>query len=129
MNGKQSIQNQIGNGKMDITRGDIFLINFEPVKGAEQGRIRPAVVIQNNMMNKYSPLTIVAPITKKTYNKEYTTNVEISKKESNLRLDSTILLNQIRTIDKRRIIKKLSSLNDILMRKVDLAIKYSLSLN
>jgi|TARA_B100002003_G_C13913489_1_gene444473 mRNA interferase MazF len=114
---------------MDITRGDIFLINFEPVKGAEQGRIRPAVVIQNNMMNKYSPLTIVAPITKKTYNKEYTTNVEISKKESNLRLDSTILLNQIRTIDKRRIIKKLSSLNDILMRKVDLAIKYSLSLN
>jgi len=129
VNGKQSIQNQIGNGKMDITRGDIFLINFEPVKGAEQGRIRPAVVIQNNMMNKYSPLTIVAPITKKTYNKEYTTNVEISKKESNLRLDSTILLNQIRTIDKRRIIKKLSSLNDILMRKVDLAIKYSLSLN
>lgn len=113
---------------MKIERGDIFLVNFEPVKGAEQGRVRPAIIIQNNIINLYNPLTIVAPITSKKYSKEFPTNVEITKEESGLRVDSTILLNQIRTIDKRRIIKKLSSLNEFIMRKVDLAIKISLDL-
>ncbi len=114
---------------MEIKRGDILLINFEPVKGSEQGRIRPAVVIQNDILNKFSPLTIVAPITSKIYEKEYPTNVFIKKEESKLNNDSTILLNQIRTIDKRRIAKRLGSLSIFLMNKVDLAIKICLSLN
>ncbi|GBE20629.1 mRNA interferase EndoA [archaeon BMS3Abin17] len=111
-----------------ILRGDIFLVNFEPVKGVEQGKIRPALIIQNNISNKFSPLTIVAPITSKVYEKEYPTNVILSKSDSNLEKDSVVLLNQIRTIDKRRIIKKLSHLDNLIMNKVDLAIKISLGL-
>ena len=112
--------------KKEIKRGDIFLINFEPVRGSEQGRVRPAVVIQNNVLNKFSPLTIVAPITSKIYSKEYPTNVFIKKKDSGLKKDSTILLNQIRAIDKRRIVKKICSLDLFSMNKIDLAIKICL---
>lgn len=114
---------------MEIKRGDILLVNFEPVRGSEQGRIRPAIVIQNNILNKFSPLTIVAPITSKVYDKEYPTNVFIKKEESALGNNSTILLNQIRTIDKRRIIKRLGSLDIFLMNKLDLAIKICLALD
>jgi mRNA interferase MazF len=113
---------------MEIKRGDILLVNFEPVRGSEQGRVRPAIVIQNNILNKFSPLTIVAPITSKIYEKEYPTNVFIKKEEAVLNNDSTVLLNQIRTIDKRRIIKRLGSLNIFLMNKVDFAIKICLEL-
>ena len=114
--------------KMEIKRGDILLVNFEPVKGSEQGRIRPAIVVQNNILNKFSPLTIVAPVTSKIYDKEYPTNVFIKKEDSELNNDSTVLLNQIRTIDKKRIIKKIGFLDSLLMKKVDLAIKICLSL-
>lgn len=114
---------------MEIKRGDILLVNFEPVKGSEQGRIRPAIVIQNDILNKFSPLTIVAPVTSKVYDKEYPTNVFANKEDSELNNDSTILLNQIRTIDKRRILKKLGSLDIFLMNKVDLAIKICLALD
>lgn len=113
---------------LEIKRGDILLVNLEPVKGSEQGRIRPTLVIQNDILNKYSPLTIIAPITSKIYEKEYPTNVFIKKEETKLNKDSTILLNQIRAIDKRRIIKKLASLSQFLMRKVDMAIKVSLEI-
>ena len=111
-----------------VLRGEILLVNFEPIVGSEQGRIRPALVIQNDIFNKISPLTIVAPITSRIYSKEFPTNVFLSKEDSKLKNDSTILLNQIRTIDKKRIVRKLSSLNGHLMRKVDLAIEVSLGL-
>ena len=114
---------------MEIKRGDIFLVNLEPVIGSEQGRIRPVVVIQNDISNIYSPITIIAPITSKKYEKEYPTNVFLCKKDSGFKTDSTILLNQIRAIDKKRIIKKLGSLDEDLMNKVNLAIKVSLELN
>jgi len=112
-----------------ISRGEIFLINFEPSFGSEQGRVRPALIIQNDILNKYSPLTIVAPITSKVYNKEYPTNVLISKEDSKLDKDSTILLNQIRAVDKRRIIKKIGLLDPYSMNQVDKAIKVSLGLD
>ena len=111
-----------------IIRGEIVVANLEPVKGSEQGGIRPVVVIQNDTLNKYSPTTIIAPITSKIYTKEYPTNVLIKKEDSKLNNDSTILLNQVRTIDKRRILKKLCSLNIYTMKKVDLALKVSLDL-
>ena len=111
-----------------IKKGDILLINFEPVKGSKQGRVRPALVVQNDILNRFSPITIVAPITSRIYSKEYPTNVEITKFESRLNVDSTILTNQIRAVDKSRIIKKISSLNSSSMKKVDLAIKISLDL-
>ena len=112
-----------------MKRGEIFLADLEPVKGSEQGGIRPVLIVQNNISNTYSPVTIIAAITSRIFDKEYPTNVFISKKDSNLDKDSTILLNQIRTIDKSRIIKRISSLDFYLMGKVDLAIKVSLGLN
>lgn len=112
-----------------IKRGDIVLVNLDPVIGSEQGKIRPAVVIQNNIGNEYSPTTIIAPITSKTFNKEFPTNVELFSKDSGLDNDSTVLLNQIRTIDKARIIKKLHSLNKEIMDRIDFTIKISLGLN
>ncbi|MBU0962855.1 MAG: type II toxin-antitoxin system PemK/MazF family toxin [Nanoarchaeota archaeon] len=113
---------------MIIKRGDLVLVNLDPVIGSEQGKIRPAVIIQNNLGNDYSPTTIIAPITSKIFSKEYPTNVQISAKESGLEKDSTILLNQIRTIDKVRIVKKLNSLDITIMEKVDYAIKSSLDI-
>ena len=112
----------------NLKRGDIILVNFEPIRGSEQGGVRPAIVIQNDILNKFSPLTIIAPFTSKIYEKEYPTNVFISKQDFHLDKDSTIMLNQIRTIDKSRIIKKISSLDLYTMNKVDLAIKISLGL-
>lgn len=112
-----------------VQRGEIFLVNLDPVKGSEQGNIRPALIIQNDSSNQYSPTTIVAPITSKIYTKEFPTNVEIVKNEGGLEEDSTILLNQIRTIDKTRIIKKLNKVNPETIMKVDLAIKASLGLD
>ena len=114
---------------MEIKKGEILLVNFEPIRGSEQGRIRPALVVQNDILNKFSPLTIVLPITSRVYEKEFPTNVFISKKESPLDKDSTVLANQIRTIDKSRIIKKLGSIDRLAMSKVDMAIKISLALD
>lgn len=114
---------------MEIIRGDIILANLEPVRGSEQGGTRPVLVLQNNILNKYAPTTIIAPITSKIYTKEYPTNVVIKKEDSKLKLDSTILLNQIKAIDKKRIIKKIGSLDNFTMNKVDRAIKVSLALD
>lgn len=113
---------------MEIKRGDIVLVNLDPVKGSEQGKIRPALVIQNDIGNQYSPTTIIAPVTSTIFSKEFPTNVKIAAIESGLEKDSTILLNQIRTIDKSRIIEKLDRANDIIIKKVELAIKVSLGL-
>jgi len=114
---------------MQIKRGDIVFVNLDPVVASEQGKERPALVIQNNIGNQHSPVTIIAPITSKTFSREYPTNVEISSRDSKLKKDSTILLNQIRTIDKSRIIKKIHALDEELMEKVNLAIKASLDLD
>lgn len=112
-----------------IKRGDVILVNLDPVIGSEQGKTRPAVVLQNDLGNEYSPTTIIAPITSKIFTKEFPTNVTLLKKESGLDLDSTVLLNQIRTIDKSRITKKISSLDNKLICKINIAIKVSLELD
>ena len=114
---------------MKIKRGDIVLANLNPVSGSEQGGVRPVVVIQNDIYNLYSPVTIIAPITSKIFSKEYPTNVFLSKQVSKLKKDSTIVFNQIRTIDKRRLKKKICSLNQETMKKIDFAIKVSLGLD
>ncbi len=113
----------------NIKRGEIVLANLEPIRGSEQGGIRPVLIIQNDNSNKFSPTTIIAPITSKIYTKEFPQNVEIEPRDSKLKIKSTILLNQIRTIDKSRIKKRISNLNPYLMFKIDLAIKVSLSLD
>lgn len=113
---------------VEIRKGDIFLVDLEPIRGSEQGGKRPCVVIQNDIGNKYAPTTIIAPITSKMFTKVFPTNVPVNKEDSCLDKDSTILLNQIRTIDKARLIKKISSLDNGMINKVDLAIKISLGM-
>ncbi len=111
-----------------IIRGEIVVANLEPVKGSEQGGTRPVLIIQNDIGNKYSTTTIIAPITSNIMKQEYPTNVLIKKEDSKLKLDSTILLNQIKTIDKSRIMKRIGLLDNFTMNKVDRAIKVSLDL-
>ncbi|MCX6749243.1 MAG: type II toxin-antitoxin system PemK/MazF family toxin [Candidatus Pacearchaeota archaeon] len=112
-----------------IRRGDIVRVNLEPVIGSEQGGVRPALIIQNDVGNEYGTTTIIAPITSNIMKKEYPTNVQFSSIDSGLKNESTILLNQIRTIDKKRINKKIGFLSNGIMKKVDEAIKVSLALN
>ena len=112
-----------------IKRGDIFLANLEPIQGREQGGVRPVLIIQNDVSNKRSPVTIIAAITSKMFDKEFPTNVFVSKEDSKLDKDSNVLLNQIRAIDKSRLMKKISSLDFYLMSRVDSALKISLGLS
>lgn len=112
---------------MDINRGDIFYIDLEPVKGSEQGKVRPCLIIQNNIGNKYSPTTIISPITSKG-DESYPFLVKINKGTANLLKDCFIQLNQIRTVSKERIKKKIGYLPKDLINKVDFALKKSLAL-
>ena len=114
---------------VEIKKGDIFLANLEPVMGREQGGIRPVLIMQNDVSNKYSPVTIISAITSKVYKKEFPTNVFILKEDSGLNKDSTILLNQIRTIDKSRLIKRVDSLDIYMMDKVNKALRISFGMD
>lgn len=110
-----------------IHRGDIFTVNFDPARGSEQGKQRPALVIQNDIGNQYSPTTIVAAIT--TGDKaKYPTNATIKAPEGGLRNNSIVLLNQILTIDKSRLGRYWGRVTPKTMQEVDKAIKISLGL-
>ena len=114
---------------MNIKRGDLLLVDFNPVKGSEQGKIRPAVVVQNNIGNKYSSTTIIVPITSKFREKPYPTDVFITAKKTGLQKDGTINCAQIATASiEHRVIKKLGELKPGTMAKVDEALKTSLAL-
>jgi mRNA interferase MazF len=110
-----------------IRRGDIFTVDFEPVKGSEQGKVRPGLIIQNDLGNQYSPVVIVAAITTGEQAK-YDINVEVKSPEGGLTRNSIILLNQIRTADKSRLGKYWGRLSPSTMAKVDEAIQISLGL-
>ena len=112
---------------MEIKRGDVFLVNLEPTKGSEQGKVRPCLVIQNDVGNKNSPVTIIATITSKA--EEYPFIVKLNKGEANLPKESYIQLNQIRTISAERIISRIGSLKKESLDKVDEALKTSLGLD
>ncbi len=115
---------------MNIKRGDLVLANLEPVLGSEQGKIRPCLIVQNDILNQFSPNTIVVPITSTVPDKKYPHIVIISGEESGLKKQSTILCNQIRTIStKGRILKKIGLLTHETMKKVDEAIKTSIGLD
>jgi len=113
---------------MIIKKGDIVLTELDPVKGSEQGRTRPCLVVQNDIRNMTSPTTIVAAMTSKT-EKEFPFTVFAKKGEGNLPLDSLVLCNHLRTVSiKHRMIKKLGSLKPGTMRKIDEALKTSLGI-
>ena len=100
---------------MMVKRGEIYYADLSPVVGSEQGGVRPVLIVQNDIGNKYSPTTIVAPMTTKS--KTYVP-MHIRLKESFLAKRSTLLLEQIRTIDKRRLIKKIGSLSENSMAEI-----------
>lgn len=110
-----------------IHRGDVFSVDFEPVRGSEQGKIRPALVIQNDIGNRYSPTVIVAPITSATHAR-FSVNVEVEAPEGGLVNDSLMLLNQIRTVDRSRLGRYWGRMTLRTMAKVDKAIEISLGL-
>jgi mRNA interferase MazF len=109
-------------------RGEIYLVNFDPTIGAEIQKTRPALIIQNDISNQHSPITIVAAITSKFDEKLYPTEVLIAVSEGGLKTDSVVLLNQIRSIDEKRLIRCLGKISGKTLKKVDTALKISLGL-
>ena len=113
---------------MVVKRGDIFYADLSPVIGSEQGGIRPVIIMQNDIGNRYSPTVIVAAITSQINKAKLPTHVEISSEEYGLNRDSVVLLEQIRTLDKRRLKEKIGHMTDSDMEKVNKALLISLSL-
>lgn len=110
------------------SRGDIFYADLSPVIGSEQGGFRPVLIIQNDIGNKYSPTTIVSAITSQIDKARLPTHVEIPAHVSGLEKNSVILLEQIRTIDKRRLKRHVSKLDEEVMAQVDEALAISVGL-
>ena len=113
---------------MVVKRGDIFYADLSPVIGSEQGGIRPVIIIQNDIGNKYSPTVIVAAITSQINKATLPTHVEISSEEYGLNRDSVVLLEQVRTLDKKRLKEKIGHMTDADMKKVNKALLISLNL-
>ncbi len=110
---------------MIVKRGDIYYADLSPVVGSEQGGIRPVLVIQNDIGNKYSPTVIAAAITSQINKAKMPTHIELAAKDYGLNKDSVILLEQIRTIDKRRLREKIGRIDDGLMASVNNALSIS----
>ncbi len=111
-----------------MKRGDIYYINLNQTVGSEQGGLRPCVIIQNNIGNKYSPTVIIAAITSQIHKAKLPTHVEIGK-HYGLEKDSVILMEQIRTVDKRRITgERVGSLDEFMLKKVETATMISLGM-
>ncbi len=116
------------NKMLDVKRGFVYYADLSPVVGSEQGGVRPVLIIQNNVGNKYSPTVIVAAITSHIEKAKLPTHVELSAKQYGLEKDSVLLLEQLRTIDKQRLQQKITDLDDKIMARVDEALKISLGL-
>ena len=115
---------------MDTTvkRGDIFYADLSPVVGSEQGGTRPVLIVQNDTGNKHSPTVIAAAITSQTNKAKLPTHIELSGKSVGLTKDSVVLLEQIRTIDKRRLREHMGHVDEGMMNRVDNAIAVSFGL-
>ncbi|MCC3358069.1 MULTISPECIES: type II toxin-antitoxin system endoribonuclease NdoA [Bacillaceae] len=113
---------------MIVKRGDVYFADLSPVVGSEQGGVRPVLVIQNDIGNRFSPTVIVAAITAQIQKAKLPTHVEIDAERYGFERDSVILLEQIRTIDKQRLTDKITHLDEEMMDRVDDALQISLGL-
>ena len=113
---------------MSVKRGDIYYADLSPVVGSEQGGLRPVLIIQNDIGNKYSPTVIAAAITSKLDKAKLPTHIDVYAEEFGLSKNSVVLLEQIRTLDKRRLREKMGHLDDVLMQRVNDAITISFGL-
>ncbi len=118
----------MGDNPLIVKRGDVYFADLSPVVGSEQGGVRPVLVIQNDIGNRFSPTVIIAAITAQIQKAKLPTHVEINAKRYGFERDSVILLEQIRTIDKQRLTDKITHLDDEMMEKVDEALQISLGL-
>lgn len=109
-----------------VKRGELYYADLSPVVGSEQGGVRPVLVVQNDIGNKYSPTIIAAAITSKLNKAKLPTHIELSCKEYGLEKDSVVLLEQIRTIDKSRLKEKIGELSEFKMNQVNKAMLISL---
>ena len=114
---------------MNIKRGDIFYADLSPVIGSEQGGLRPVLIVQNDVGNKYSPTVIAAAITSRISKAKLPTHIDVFADKVGLSKDSVILLEQIRTIDKARLKEKMGHLDDEMMMQVNNAISISFGLS
>ena len=113
----------------NVRRGDIFYADLSPVVGSEQGGTRPVLIIQNDMGNRHSPTVIAAAIPSQTGKARLPTHISLSGRSVGLSKDSIVLLEQVRTIDKRRLREHMGHVDDALMNQVDNAIAVSFGLN
>ncbi len=111
-----------------VKRGDIYYADLSPVVGSEQGGMRPVLIIQNDVGNKYSPTVIAAAITSRMGKTKLPTHIDVYADRAGLSRDSIVLLEQLRTLDKRRLKEKMGHLDDAVMRDIDNAIAVSLGL-
>ena len=113
---------------MNVKRGDIYYADLSPVVGSEQGGLRPVLIIQNDIGNRYSPTVIAAAITSRMGKNKLPTHIEVFATREGLARDSVILLEQVRTLDKRRLREKMGHLDDAAMARVNDAISVSFGL-
>jgi mRNA interferase MazF len=109
-------------------RGEVYLVNFDPTVGAEIRKTRPALVVQNDIANRHSPITIVCAITSRYEEPLYPTEVLLSPPEGGVKVPSVVLANQIRSIDRQRLVKRLGSLRPDTMDRVDRSLRISTGL-
>lgn len=117
-----------GGFSMNVLRGEIYYADLDPVIGSEQGGIRPVVILQNNVGNRFSPTTIIAPISSKIYKSSLPTHSYVSKRNG-IHKDSIVLLEQIRIIDKTRLLEKIDTMteNEILNMNKSLLISIGIT--
>ena len=111
---------------MEIKRGELYYADLSPVVGSEQGGVRPVLVVQNDIGNKYSPTVIAAAVTSRLTKARLPTHIEIAGRSFGLQKDSVILLEQIRTLDTRRLKERIGALPENTMKKVDGALLISI---
>jgi len=111
-----------------VERGEVYLVNFDPTIGSEIKRTRPALILQNDVANRWSPITIVAAITSQFEEPLYPTEVLIKAPEAGLSVHSVVLLNQIRSVDRQRLIRRIGILQKNTMKRVDRALLLSLGI-
>ena len=110
----------------EIKRGDVYYADLSPVVGSEQGGVRPVLIVQNNIGNKYSPTIIAAAITSQINKAKIPTHIELKSAEVGLAKDSVVLLEQLRTLDKRRLKEKIGNVDVLKMKMIDNALLVSL---
>lgn len=111
-----------------VKRGDIYYADLSPVVGSEQGGVRPVLIVQNDIGNRYSPTVIAAAITSQCDKAKLPTHIEVSSRECGLSKDSIVLLEQIRTIDKKRLKERMGRLDEDAMTQVNRALQVSFGL-